>query len=695
MGKLYCLMGTCMFKHKIGSFIILIILLITLLPHGSSLVESSNQTWYVDSSNTTGPWDGTMQHPFLTIQNAINTANSGDTISVLSGIYNESISIEKSLNLQGIGESQPIIDGKYNKNIIHLTHPNVTISGFILRNSSGMPKSSGITCDADNILINNCHFYRTRSGVLVNQREHIIISDCLFHTNGGGVNLQKASKITLDHNDFMHNGLGVNSESSSQITIKDCYATINGIGFFFNNSQDSLILDSAAYNNNDNQGGIFMERCKDIFIQNSRIQHNGFGVKPIYSKNIIINQSTFQHNTHVGLFTIESDDILVTDSLFTDNFRFSVHSISGSFSIHQSNIYSSLVGILAEESTGEVDQNWWGSSFGPVFFEHPTIDRVRYKSSEVKTRPVSTEQFEAGATWNLDSSRCQMPENIWLHPVVTCSGQDTDNDGATDTWEKDYGYDPLSWDNHKELDPDNDGLTNIQECYMSQWDSDPFKKDIYLEVDWMPSQTGDADQNRLTEEDIQTMKEVFAVKDIMFHIDHGEMGGGEPVPYQSNFSNADLRDIYWDYFLHQDLNNPRKGIFHYCIINALRPGPAFAFTAWDGLDSFDISAQELSENQPRRERNRLIVGGSIHELGHTLGLTVDDHQGNDNTPATWLFTKQWWQYRQYKSCMNYYYTYRILGFSDGSHGPYDFDDWSHIDFSFFKNTHFTLPDEYQ
>jgi len=221
-----------MFKHQIGTSIILIILLITLLPHGSSLVDSSSQTWYVDSSNTIGPWDGTMQHPFLKIQNAINTANSGDTIAVLSGTYNENISIEKSLILQGIGEPQPIIDGKYSQNVIHILHPNITISDFILRNSSGMPKSSGITCDADNILISNCQFYRTRSGVLVNQRKNIIISDCLFHTNGGGVNLQKASKITLDHNDFIHNGLGVNSESSSQITIKDCYATINGIGFF-------------------------------------------------------------------------------------------------------------------------------------------------------------------------------------------------------------------------------------------------------------------------------------------------------------------------------------------------------------------------------------------------------------------------------------------------------------------------------
>ncbi len=684
-----------MFKHQISSAIIIFILLITLFPQGESITEPSSQTWYVDSSNTSGPWDGTQNYPFSKIQTAINTADSQDIITVLSGLYKESIFIDKSLTLQSKNDHRPTIDGGYNQSIIHIVHPNVTVTGFILRNSSGTPKSSGITCDANNIRIGNCQFYRTRSGITVNQKEDITISDCLFHTNGGGISLHKSNNIILEHNDFLHNGIGINSKSSSQITIKDCYATINGIGFFFNNSRDSLIFESAVFNNNDNQGGVFIDRCQNISIENSRIEHNGFGIKPIYSKKVFIDQSTIQHCTHVGLFSIESEVISVTDSLFTDNFRFSVHSVSSSFSIHQSNIFSSLVGLFAEDSTGNANQNWWGSSFGPVFFEHPTIDRVRFKSSQVQIRPVSSEQFQAGATWNIDSSRCQMPEDIWIHPVVTCPGLDIDNDGATDAWEKQFGYDPLSWDNHKELDPDNDGLTNIQECYTAQWDSDPFRKDIFLEVDWMPSQTGNPDQNRLSSEDIQTMKEVFAVKDIALHIDHGALGGGEPVPYQSNFSNADLRDIYWDHFLHQDLNNPRKGIFHYCLINDWGPGPGFAFVGWDGLDSFDISAQQLSENQPSRERNRLIVGGSIHELGHTLGLTVDDHQGNDNMPATWLFTKQWWQYRQYKSCMNYIYTYRILGFSDGTHGSYDFDDWSHMDYSFFKNTHFTLPDEYQ
>jgi hypothetical protein len=32
-----------------------------------------------------------------------------------------------------------------------------------------------------------------------------------------------------------------------------------------------------------------------------------------------------------------------------------------------------------------------------------------------------------------------------------------------------------------------------------------------------------------------------------------------------------------------------------------------------------------------------------------------------------------------------------MTYSDGSHGKNDFDDWGHLNFTFFKNTEFTLP----
>lgn len=683
-----------MSKHAVIGLLSIIFFIILPLSQGIYIQDKPVTTWYVDEKNVNGPWMGSIQYPFSHIQIAIDTSKPGDIIIVSDGVYRETITISKSLNLQNKASHHPIIDGMYNQSIVQITQPNVNIRGFVIRNSSGAQQSCGIRCNASTITISQCQFYRTKSGIRIEKTANNSISNCLFHTNGEGIAIIDSRNIIIKTNDFTHNGLGINCNHSSFIDIHDCYATINGIGIFLNDSTQITIRNTASFNNNDNQGGIFLNNCEQIRIENSRIEHNGFGIKPFDCKNIFINESTIQYNTHVGVFAERTVDLFLKHCLLTKNFRYSINAANSVLSVHQSNLIASLVGLYAEDSVIHATENYWGSSFGPVFFEHPTIDRVRVKSSEIDLWPVSAEIYDAGVNWTINSSRCIISPTLWLHPVINITGTDSDGDGATDSWEELFGYNAYVWNDHRHLDPDNDGLSNIEECFTETWGSDPFQKDIFLEVDWMSSQTGPPNQNRLSDSDITMMEEIFKEQQINIHVDHGELGGGEEVLYQTNFSYADLRDIYWNYFLHEDLNNPRKGVFHYCIINDWGPGPGFAFVGWDGLDGFDISAQELTRNQPSKDRNILIVGGSIHELGHTLGLTVDDHQGNDNQIATWIFSKQWWRYRQYKSCMNYWYTYRILGFSDGSHGPYDFNDWAHMDLSFFKRTHFDLPDQF-
>jgi hypothetical protein len=259
-----------------------------------------------------------------------------------------------------------------------------------------------------------------------------------------------------------------------------------------------------------------------------------------------------------------------------------------------------------------------------------------------------------------------------------------------DWWEVKWGYNPTAWDDHQHLDPEGDALNNIEECFMDHFDSDPFKKDVFLEFDWTEA-LGAGTSNKPPVEQVTQMIDAFARQNITLHIDTGELGGGEQIPPSPFVSFADIVAIYWDYFLHNDLNNPRQRIFHYGIICDYSQGPGFAVMGWDNLNSFIIGAQFLAEKYPSYRREVLTMTSAMHEVGHTFGLIVTKFNGIDNHVSMKPFYKEFWIYSRYKSMLNYLYTFSMMDFSDGSHGPGDYDDWGNLDFSFFKNTNFCYP----
>jgi hypothetical protein len=279
-------------------------------------------------------------------------------------------------------------------------------------------------------------------------------------------------------------------------------------------------------------------------------------------------------------------------------------------------------------------------------------------------------------------------------PMVDDSKLDPDNDGIPTSWEWKWGYDPFTWDDHRNLDPDIDGIENIEEYQMRDWFSDPYQPDIYIEADGMVKGRLLDWNHVFFEESQQMIIERFAEHGINVYIDAGwpdtpKNGGGEMLPFIETLDEVN-GGLMLQFYRH-NFPDERKGIFRYLIVanNAGFTTPC-VFNHYDTI-VIDTSLRKTYVKRlaflPRYQRV-VLAKGVLHELGHTLGLLPENFIGNDiYGPASVRYPSmpkdEYNQYlTQYHSVMNYNYIFsdrKLFDYSDGSNqAPYDQDDWGHL-----------------
>ncbi|RLI59064.1 MAG: hypothetical protein DRO67_10130 [Candidatus Asgardarchaeum californiense] len=272
------------------------------------------------------------------------------------------------------------------------------------------------------------------------------------------------------------------------------------------------------------------------------------------------------------------------------------------------------------------------------------------------------------------------------NPEANNKGEDADFDGIPIEWEWKWGYDPFAWDNHVNLDPERDGINNLEEYLTSQWYSDPFRKDLFIELDQM-EESPRGEKSILPEGAKELLYTAYDRQNIVYHLDDGKWNGSgsDMIPFDESTEsspegNDELNQIYVDYFLHGNENNWRCGVFHYGVViyqSSEVNGNAF------GNNRFQISSHGMEEKASIPYLNRDVVYASayMHETGHTLGFwPIPGHNSHSKYP----YQLGWWLTRTYKSCMNYGYMYKMVDYSDGSRIIRDYDDWSRMDLTYFQ-----------
>ena len=92
---------------------------------------------------------------YFTIQDAINNALDGDTISIAPGTYYKNLVVNRNINIIGAGKDITIIDGQQKDSVI-IINPDIiaTISGFTIRNGNA-ERGGGVFINGATLTLQN------------------------------------------------------------------------------------------------------------------------------------------------------------------------------------------------------------------------------------------------------------------------------------------------------------------------------------------------------------------------------------------------------------------------------------------------------------------------------------------------------------------------------------------------------------
>jgi len=253
---------------------------------------------FVNSANTGGPWLGTEESPFSTIQAGINAVSKSGTVLVSNGTYVENINfIGKGIKLGSLymttGDdshiSSTIIDGNKNGSVVSFINNEDTssvLTGFTIQNGSGTlidaieSHGGGIYCKSASPYLKNLNIIENSAthlggGIYCSLSANPIISDIIISGNktldettgqGGGLfcwlSAPELNNVLMVNNSSIYGGgayLGGEGTGASftHVTIVDNIGTYGG-GIYLNldNGQfthQPTVLNSIIWNNKPKQ----------------------------------------------------------------------------------------------------------------------------------------------------------------------------------------------------------------------------------------------------------------------------------------------------------------------------------------------------------------------------------------------------------------------------------------------------------
>jgi len=188
---------------------------------------------------------------YSTIQEAINSANPGDTVSVSAGTYYENLYIDKNLTLTGENMETTILNGTGGSFGIEANSTSVNITGFGIVNATVgifLEDSPESNVSGNEVTGSHANATSQEEGIWLYSSNNSVVSDNIVHDAGtcGIVLCGHSSEDTVTLNTVENCGGGL------EVSGEGCFICHNN---FVNNQNQTEILDSFHNDWNDTNEG--------------------------------------------------------------------------------------------------------------------------------------------------------------------------------------------------------------------------------------------------------------------------------------------------------------------------------------------------------------------------------------------------------------------------------------------------------
>jgi parallel beta-helix repeat protein len=322
----------------------------------------------------TYPRDGSAEHPYKSITEAIDLANDGDTIYVFGGSYNESLKINKRLSIIGGIDDVPsvIFYGLEHYYTVDITADFVSFENFTVTDPSHIITSQRgalIHVSGDNVVIqkNNISFC-TLWGVYLDASNDNMISGNFINTTMG-IYVSSSNNNVLSSNNITNSSdSGIKILSSTKNIVYDNLFHGNNIGLYTRNSVNTNITGNTFFENKFD--GLYLYGDTNDIISGNTCVNNTVSGMNVASSNCYLADNVLRSN-QVGI-VVQQSRCQVKNNTFINQSGIGLSTASGS----SSNVISLNRFLKNAMNAKENGHNQWDDGErGNYWSDYKQIDR--------------------------------------------------------------------------------------------------------------------------------------------------------------------------------------------------------------------------------------------------------------------------------------------------------------------------------